>query len=415
MQKSRFAAVLGWCVVTMLGAGPPEARAQNVVTDWSLEAQNVITAGRPPASSEYLLALVHAAMYDAAVAVDGRYKPFGVKARVQGQTSIDAAIAAAAYHVLRQRVPASEPALTTRYLAYVAALPQGSPRDSGEQLGAAVAAEWIARRADDRFDVAVPYVQPTPGPGVFEPVAASEPVDVKLRHVRPFVIGVASRFRPQGPPPLRTKTYAKAFDEVAAYGRSDSVTRTPDQLEAARFWAEHAATQWNRNLRRIAISESLPTVETARMMAMAHVASADAAIGCFEAKYTFLFWRPVHAIRRADTDDNPLTTFDPTWAALLTVNHPEYPSAHSCWTGALTSTLASFFGGDERAIALDSTFTGTTHHYERFSDIAREVGDARVFGGIHFRFSIDDGLRLGRKVAEMVTWNHFQSAGRGEK
>ena len=118
----------------------------------------------------------------------------------------------------------------------------------------------------------------------------------------------------------------------------------------------------------------------------------------------------MHAIQRADTDNNPLTTFDPTWAALLTVNHPEYPSAHSCWTGALTDTLASFFGGDERAIALDSTFTGATRHYERFSDIAREVGDARVFGGIHFRFSIDEGLALGRNVARAVTRYHFWPA-----
>ena len=284
MQKSRFVAVLGWCVVTMLGAGPPEARAQNVVTDWSLEAQNVITAGRPPASSEYLLALVHAAMYDAAVAVEGRYEPFGVRKRAEGQTSIDAAIAAAAYHVLRQRVPASEPTLTTRYLAYIAALPQGSPRDSGEQLGAAVAAAWIALRADDQFDVVVPYVQPAPGPGVFERVAPSEPVDVKLRNVKPFVIGVPSRFRPAPPPRLKGEAYAKAVDEVQAGGRSDSTTRTPDQLAAARFWAEHAATQWNRNLRQIAIGASLSTVEAARMMAMAHVASADAAIGCFDAQ-----------------------------------------------------------------------------------------------------------------------------------
>jgi hypothetical protein len=412
MHKQRFVAMVGWCVVTMLGASPPAAQAQNAVTDWSLEAQNVITAGRPPASSEYLLAMVHAAMYDAAMAVDRRYEPFGVRTRAQQQTSIEAAVAAAAYQVLRQRVPASEPSLTTRYQAYIAALPQGSPRDNGEQLGASVGAAWLLLRVDDRFDEVVAYQQPTPGPGVFERVAPAEPVDVKLRNVKPFVMDVASRFRPDPPPRLKGAVYAMAVEEVASRGRADSTTRTADQTAAARFWGEHAATQWNRNLRRIAISAALDIVDTARLLAMSHVASADAAIGCFEAKYTYLFWRPVHAIQRADTDNNPLTTFDPTWSSLLVVNHPEYPSAHSCWTGAVTDTLTSFFGGDERAIVLDSTFTGTSRDYERFSDIASEVGEARISAGIHFRFSIDEGLALGRKVARLVTKYHFQPAWR---
>ena len=151
------------------------------------------------------------------------------------------------------------------------------------------------------------------------------------------------------------------------------------------------------------------------MLAMTHVASADAAIGCFDAKYTYLFWRPVHAIQRADTDENPLTTFDPTWASLLTVNHPEYPSAHSCWTAAVTDTLAAFFGGDERAVALDSALTGATRQYERFSHIAREVGDARIAAGIHFRFSVEEGMTLGHKVARLVTKYHFQPAWRDDQ
>lgn len=407
MNQFRWIAALGLSVTTMVAVTAADVRAQNAVIDWNLKAQTVITAGRPPGSSEYLFALVHAAMYDAAVAVEGRYEPFGVKARARQQTSADAAVAAAAFTVLRQRVPAAADSLTADYLAYMATLPQGSPRENGERLGAKVGQVWLALRADDGFDVVVPYVQPTPGPGVFERVAPSEPVDVKLGKVKPFVVR-PERVRPNGPPRLTSKAYTKAFDEVASLGRVDSVVRTAEQTEIARFWAEHAAVQWNRNLRRLAVDASLDLVDSARMLAMTHVATADAAIACFGAKYDYLFWRPVHAIQRADSDANPLTTPDFTWTSLLVVNHPEYPSAHSCLTAAITETLTEVFGDDKREVTLDSTFTNTTRTYDSFSDILREVGNARVYAGLHFRFSIEDGTALGRRVSHAVTRRYFQ-------
>jgi hypothetical protein len=144
------------------------------------------------------------------------------------------------------------------------------------------------------------------------------------------------------------------------------------------------------------------------MLAMVHVASADATVGCFEAKYSFLLWRPVHAVQRADTDDNLRTAPDVTWNALLNVNHPEYPSAHSCWTQAVTDTLTYFFGTDKAEFGLDSTVTGSTRQYARFSEVAEEVQDARVWAGIHFRFSTDDGATIGRQVARLVARHHFR-------
>jgi hypothetical protein len=411
MRMLRMVLATGLCTTSTLLAAP-EATAQNAVTDWSLKAQTVITAGRPPASSEYLLAMVHAAMYDAAVAVEGRYLPFGAATRTSHQTSPEAAVAAAAYHVLRQRVPAAEPGLTAEYLAYIATLPPGSPRENGERLGAKVATMWLFLRQKDRFNDVVAYQQPTPGPGVFEPVAPSTPVDVKLGRVQPFVMPTPDRFRPAGPPHLTSLAYAQALAEVAEVGRADSAVRTVEQTAIARFWGEHTAVQWNRNLRQLAIQSSLDLVDTARLMAMTHVASADAAIGCFDAKYAFLAWRPVHAIQRADSDGNHLTHPDPTWTSLLTVNHPEYPSAHSCWTAAATQTLAYFFGGDEREFTLDSALTGTTRQYARFSDVITEVADARIFAGIHFRFSTDDGRELGNRVARLVVDRHFRPVGR---
>jgi hypothetical protein len=399
--RSMAAALLG-----ILLAWP--AAAQNAVNDWSLEAQNVITAGRSPASSEYLLALVHAAMYDAVVAIEGGYHPFRVRVDVDQPASADAAAAAAAYHVLRQRVPSSEPALTAAYIAYVSARPAGLPREQGLEVGMRVAMQWLALRAHDRFDANVIYQPPPAGPGVWEPTAPTPPVDVKIAQVQPYVMRSPDQFRPGGPRRLGSRPYARALDEVYHVGRIDSIGRTAEQLDVARFWAEHTAVQWNRSLRHLAAAAQLDLVGTARLLAMVHVASADAVVGCFEAKYSFLLWRPVHAIQRADTDGNHFTAPDLTWNALLNVNHPEYPSAHSCWTQAVTDTLTYFFGTDEAAFGLDSAVTGSTRQYARFSEVAEEVQDARVWAGIHFRFSTDDGSTIGRQVARLVTRRHFR-------
>jgi hypothetical protein len=395
-------------LLSVLMAWP--AAAQNAANDWSLKAQNVITAGRSPASSEYLLALVHAAMYDAVVAIEGEYRPFRVRVEVDHPASADAAVAAAAYHVLRQRVPAAEPSLTAEYVAYVSALPEGSAKQNGLAAGKEVATRWLAIRANDRFDLNVTYRQPPPGPGVWELTATTPPVDVKIAQVRPYVMRSADRFRPHGPRRLGSRAYARAFDEVYDLGRIDSVVRSPEQLDVARFWAEHTAVQWNRNLRHLAAATQLDLVGTARMLAMVHVASADAVVGCFDAKYSFLLWRPAHAIQRADMDDNPLTAPDSTWNALLNVNHPEYPSAHSCWTQAVTDTLKYFFGADKAEFGLDSTVTGKTRQYGRFSEVSDEVQDARVWAGIHFRFSTEDGARIGREVARLLARHHFRRA-----
>ena len=397
---------IGVALLAVLVAWP--AAAQNAVNDWSLKAQDAITAGRSPASSQYLLGLVHAAMYDAVVASEGRYRPFGVRANVEHPASPDAAVAATAYHVLRQRVPAAEPSLTAAFLAYTAALPDGPAKDYGLAVGAEVAARWLALRANDRFDVSVAYQPPAAGPGVWEPTATTLPVDVKIAQVRPYVMRSPDRFRPRGPRALESRSYARSFDEVYDLGRVDSLVRSSEQLSVARFWAEHTAVQWNRNLRQLAATAQLDLVDTARILAMVHVASADATVGCFDAKYNFLLWRPVHAVQRADTDENPWTVPDPTWNALLNVNHPEYPSAHSCWTAAVTDTLAYYFGSDNAQLALDSTVTGTTRQYERFSDVLQEVQDARVWAGLHFRFSTVDGARIGRQVARLVTRHHFR-------
>ena len=383
----------------------------NAVTHWSLVAQNAISAGRPPASSEVLNGLVHASIYDAVVAVEGGYEPFAVSIRRSGPTSVDAAVAAAARGVLVVRVPGQASTVEMEYTAFIDNIPDGARKTNGIRLGRAVAGGYLALRSDDGFDNVVPWVQPTPGPGVFEPIpAGSTPVDVKLKQVRPLTFDDPSRFRPSGPNSLTSHRYTVDFNETKSIGRVDSADRSPEQTEIALFWSEQTMVQWNRTLRNLALDEGLDTLDTARMMAMAHVSAADSLVGCWEAKYHYNFWRPQHAVQRASTDGNDDTIQEDTWTHLLNGNHPEYPSGHSCFTSAVTRALADFFGTDRVPLTVNSTVTGTTHHFNRLRDVLSETTVALIYGGLHFRKSMDDGDQLGERTTRYVLHNNFQRA-----
>jgi hypothetical protein len=378
------------------------------VTDWSLVAQDAIAVDRPPGSSEVLLGIVQAAVYDAVVAIHGGARPFAAAPEVDRPASTAAAVATAAHHVLVARVPTQAARVDARYRHDLAGIPGGAAKRSGIDVGQRVAAAILRLRAGDGFDNDVPYVQPTPGPGVFEPVAPTPPVDVKLTQVRPLSFAAPSRFRPGGPTRLAGDAYADDLQEVKELGRLDSATRTPEQTQTARFWSENTFVQWNRSLRALATARRLGARDAARLLAMVHVATADAMIGCFDAKYHHLFWRPLHAIRRAGSDGNPATVPDSSWTPLLVVNHPEYPSAHGCWSSARVRSRGAFFGTDRVRLTVDSAVTGTSRTYTRLGQVVADVRLARIAGGLHFRHSMLDGERLGRRVARHVTHRHFQ-------
>jgi hypothetical protein len=398
---------------TQATSGTAAAAQGNPVTDWNEIAQNAIVVGRPPGSSAVLEGILQAAIYDATVAIEGGYDQFVASPTVHRPASTAAAVAEAAHDVLVARVPGQATNVENQYDAYLATIPDGPAKENGRDVGDQVAEDILAWRAGDGFDNVIAYEQQSPGPGVFEPVPPEvmpppTPLDVKLRQVRPLTLTSNSQFRPDGPSSLTSVEYAEDLNEVKAYGRVDSAVRTPAQTEVARFWSENSANQWPRTLRALAIEHGLGLAETARMLAMTQVAAADAILGCFDAKYHYLFWRPVHAIRRADSDGNPATQADPTWTPLLVVNHPEYPSAHACWSKAVTKALAAFFGHDKVAFSMDSLASGTTRSYPRFSAAVREVYDARVWAGLHFRGSMRDGAWIGRKVARYVERNFFR-------
>jgi hypothetical protein len=389
----------------------------NAVTTWSQISQMAIaapvppaTTARPPASSEVLHGLVHAAIYDAVVAVKGRYEPLAISVRASKHTSVDAAVAAAARGILVARVPAQAGTVDGAYATFLTGIPEGEAKTKGIRLGRAVSGAYLGLRADDGYDNNVPWVQPPTGAGVFEPIpAGSTPVDVKLKQVRPLTFDDPSRYRPDGPYALTSSKYTADFNEVKAVGRVDSTVRTGEQTMISRFWTDHAASQMNRAVRGLALAERLSTLEAARMMAMAHVSAADTMVACWEAKYYYNFWRPQHAIQKAASDGNPDTAADPTWTHLFNGNHPEYPSGHACLTAGITHGLQAYFRTDKVELSFDSpTVPGEIRTFDRLRDLRAEITMARIWGGLHFRKAMIDGQELGREIARDVTRDNFE-------
>ena len=268
-MKTRIglAATLTLAVVLALGpTGTPAAAAENAVVHWSGIAASAIAVGRPPASSSVLGGMVHGAMYDAVAAIEGGLAPFATSVTPPPDASADAAVAQAARDVLVARVPLQAATVQIAYDAYMASIPNGPAKDSGKAVGAAAAAGMLAVRTGDHFDDVVPYVQLTPGPGVFEPIAATPPVDTKLPFVRPFTYGSPSDYRPGGPFELSSKQYARDVAEVQAVGRVDSATRTAAQTETVRFFTDQTFVQYSRALRGLANAQNLDLRESARLL-----------------------------------------------------------------------------------------------------------------------------------------------------
>ena len=418
--------VLGLAVALSLGpASSSSATGENAVVHWSGVAEAAISAGatptalRPPASSSVLAGMVHAAMYDAVVAIEGGFQPFATTVTAAPGASADAAVAQAARDVLVARVPAQAPAVQGAYDAYLATIPAGLAKETGKAVGAAAAAGMLALRMGDGYDDVVPYLQPTPGPGVFEPIAAGvinpvpppTPIDVRLGRVRPFTYTTPA-YRPDAPYALTSKKYADDVAESRDLGRNTSTTRTAAQTETVRFHTAPTYVQFSRGLRNLANARGLDLRESARLFGYTWVAVSDTMIACWEAKYHYMLWRPNHAIQRADTDGNPATTPDPTWLPLVTGNHPEYPSGHGCFTGAVTKSLQEFFGTKWLELTLTSPVTGTSRTYTQLGQLVSEVKDARVWGGLHYRTTMEETAKHFPRIARDV-WRHHFRADRG--
>jgi membrane-associated phospholipid phosphatase len=232
----------------------------------------------------------------------------------------------------------------------------------------------------------------------------------------PWVMVTHSQFRPAGPPALTSALYAKVFNEIKDFGSLTSSVRTAEETAYAQFWATSTPVyNWDSVALELGAQRHMSLLENARLFAELNVAIADAAIAVWDAKYHYVFWRPVTAIPLADTDGNPATIADPTWQPLLiTPNHPEYPSSHAGLTGAAATVLAHFFGEDSSFVVPSDALPGVVRSFSSFDAAQEEVANARIFGGIHYRASTDDGRKLGTAVGKYVLENAFQRFERGE-
>ena len=411
-------------VVAVLGLGAGTGSAvpnENAVVHWSSVAEQAISAGgRPPASSQVLSGIVHSAMYDAVAATDGGLEPFLVAPQAAAGALPEAAVARAARDVLAVRIPGQAGTVDAAYTAFVNGIPDTPAKSAGIAAGAAVASQTLALRAGDHFDDTVTWVQPTPGPGVFEPFALP-PVDLKLTKVIPYTFGSPSDFRPNAPVSLKSGEYASSFDEVKEYGggAGTPTSRTQEQTDTVTFWLDPTFVQWSRTLRWLAVEEQLDLRDSARLFGLVHVAAGDTMIACWDAKYHYNFWRPTFAIRRADTDGNHKTQPSPSWTHLAAGNHPEYPSGHACFTGAYAEALQTYFHTDRVRLEIESTRFAVgdprrTRVYDRLTDVQDDVADARVWGGLHFRSTMEESPKLSDRVVSYVAAHHFrESRGNG--
>jgi hypothetical protein len=412
-MKSAFLAGMATLLAigtTGLGVTSVASPSLTPVAHWSLEAQRALVpppagnGNKFPGEAAVYMGIVHVALHDAAVAIQGGYRPYAIAVTAAADTSAAAAIATAAHGVLVALLPTQRGDLDNRYAEYVSKLPDNAAKTNGIAIGEHVAAGIVALRANDGRNADPEYVQQPPsGPGVFEPDPTKPVLGLRLSRIRPLALESPWQFRPHGPTPLASQEYAADFEEVKRLGRFDSPARTDEQTTDALFWTDHDLRQWNEGLLRLAADRGLDFVQTARMLAMAHVSGGDAMIACFDAKYQYMFWRPAAAIPLANTDANPATERDAAWRPLRTTpNFPEYPSAHACHSSAVVETLATFFGTDEVLLSLDSQATGTTRSFKQLHEVVKDVEQARVLVGFHFRNSDLEGSILGRNVARVV-------------
>jgi vanadium-dependent haloperoxidase-like protein len=420
MNRIRLAAVATALAVATAIGGASAGTAQNqakgppdtYVTSWdSVGAQAFTAAALSPAEGMPIFAYTAIAVYDSVMAIDGRYEAFAVDADAPDGASPEAAVAAAAHTVLAHYLPAQRGTiLDPAYVASLATIPDGTAKTWGIGIGEAVAALLIAERADDGFRAPVTYTPPNPPiPGVWIPTAPTPPLGTYLGLMRPFAIESADQFRPDGPPALTSKRWARDYNEVKTIGSSTSTARTPEQTLQARFWGEPPVQQARAAFRKVVLDHGLDVADAARFMAMTSVSAADGLIACFDAKYHYRFWRPITAIRAGDTDGNEATVADPTWSTLLpgTPNHPEYPSAHSCATSAAGLAVARFLGTDRIDFTVPSLTGLGDRHFDTVRALEDDVANARVYGGIHYRSSVEDGLTIGTRTADWVLAHNF--------
>ncbi len=402
-------------VVLLATAGAGKGYGQ-LISIWNdLTLQAIRYANVPPPVAVRQMAIVQLAIYDSAIGIEPRYRPFEVEPS-QEECSLEAAVSAAAHQSLRTLFPKSADLFDSHYRAILSVIPNTAAKTNGIRWGKRVAKEFLQLRQFDgagqstsyNYDVRAGYWQRTL-PNFDKPLLPN------WGRMKPFAIPCVEEFRPPPPPVLSSTEWATQYNLVKQIGATNSTTRTPEQREIALFWADGANTEtppghWNKIAQQVIEKKGYDLVESARLFAALNVALADASIVCWDAKYTYNWWRPITAIRFGNSGDNPMPDPDPNWLPLIpTPPFPEHTSGHSTFSGAAEAVLTELTGSDEfQFVTTSDGLPGVVRRFRRFSDAAREAGISRIYGGIHFPSANEQGLESGRKVGVYVVHHFFQ-------
>jgi hypothetical protein len=423
----KAAVVLAGILVAGATALLPAASATNhkpvviqpdAVLTWNTYTVNAVRNSTPTkvqTDGMVYMSYVQAAVYDAVTKLEGRYEPYHDFAfAVVPGASVQAAVAAAAKTTLDHYLPDQQPTVDAEYMAYIGTL-TGDIAD-GVALGNAAAQDIITLRTGDGLNAATPHygeIGPIlPGQWQLQPGQAVQTPWLATMH--PFLLDQASQFRAEPPPALASKQYAKDLNETEAYGALNSTVRTPEETAIAFFWVGNNINQYNFAMQSVVAQHDMDLVDAAHLLAIGNIVTTDAGIACFDSKFFYLAWRPITAIRNADKDGNPDTTADPTWQALLGVpGHPEYPSQHGCFTSAWSDALASALHTKNIDVTVGggqggSSMLTTSQHFNTVDDIQKQVVDARVWLGFHFRNSVVQGEDVGNDVARWELHQFFK-------
>jgi VCPO second helical-bundle domain len=443
----RIVAIVVTALAVLASAGTTRNAAAalppgNTVAQWNqITEDTVVGVGMLADEGFIYMAYVSAAVYDAVVAIDGGFELYGPAINAPARASVDAAVVEAAHRTLWAYFPPEScnptsppavyafclgvrPRLDAFYEEALASIPDGPAKKHGQIVGRAAAKNIIALRSGDGrmtpFGVTSSFPTMPAGPGVWRltpPFAA--PRTPWAGNVEPFVLRSLDQFVPDSPPSLQSEHWVSAFDEIKAYGAANSSVRSEEQTAVAKFWSASVIRQYNRVGRDLS-GAGTNLLEAARLLAMINLVGADALMSSLHAKYHYLLWRPVTAIDptavTADGfgpvpgyDDRNAATIEETgWRPLLTTpNHPEYPAAHGVITSAMAGVFSSFLGTNQIGVDIHgfdpAGLPGNldkTEHFDTADDLRHEIIDARLWAGLHYRFSSVAGVVIGRNVAE---------------
>lgn len=404
-----FAAALGLLMAVATGAVQADT-----VTDWNQTTLAVLKAanvGGNPASRT--LAMVHVAMSDAINSVQGRYTRYlaDLPTAPDASAEVAAAAAAAARQILLQLHPNQKTLIDEAYAASTKAVADGVAKREGVVLGERVAAAVQGDRAADGTNVPDTY-RPLTTPGVWVPT--TPPLFAQYARAKPWVLKSADQFRPGPPPPLSSALYARDYNETKTLGGAKSITRTAAQTEVPKFWTSATIPpSWQPVARELSAAKGLGLADNARLFALLNMGLANTFVTDWDAKFTYNFWRPITAIRNGDQDGNDATERDPGWTPLdTTPMHPEYPSQAAIIAALAVGILESVFGPDPLIpfTITDPVDPKLKREFQNIRQMAGEQRDARIWGGIHFRNSLEVSEDMGRKIAAYLVDNALKPA-----